>query len=110
MNRKQLILAAVLFDFAALTAWAVWQHGYLGVFQLALSSWGAALIFVDLTIALGLALIWMMGDARERGLSFLPYALLTLAFGSVGPLLYLIRREGRALAVAAPNLTLREAR
>jgi hypothetical protein len=102
MNRKQLILASVLFDFAALTGYAVWRHGYLGLFQLAVASWGSALLLVDLTIALGLVLIWMMNDSRERGLSFLPYALLTLAFGSVGPLLYLIRREGRA--VAAPNL------
>jgi len=101
MNRKQWILASVLFDFTALTAYAVWRHGYLGLFQLAVSSWGAALLFVDLTIALGLVLIWMMGDSRERGLSFLPYALLTLAFGSVGPLLYLIRREGRVPAPAS---------
>jgi len=102
MNRKQLILAAVLFDFAALTAYAVWQHGFIGLFQLAVSSWGAALIFVDLAIALSLVLIWMLGDSRERGLSFLPYALLTLAFGSVGPLLYLIRREGQV--APAPSL------
>ncbi|HEY8155804.1 MAG TPA: DUF2834 domain-containing protein [Myxococcota bacterium] len=108
MNRKQIILGSVLFDFAALTAWAIWKHGYLGLFQLAISSWGAALLFVDLTIALGLVLIWMMGDSRERGLSFVPYALLTLAFGSVGPLLYLIRRENHALAV--PNLTPHAAR
>lgn len=102
MNRKQLILAAVLFDFAALTAYAVWQHGFIGVFQLAFSSWGTALVFADLAIALSLVLIWMLGDSRERGLSFLPYALLTLAFGSVGPLLYLIRREGQV--ASAPSL------
>ena len=96
MNRKQIVLALVLADFAALTAWAVWQHGYLGIFELALASTATSLLLVDLVIALGLVLIWMMGDSRERGLAFLPYALLTLAFGSVGPLLYLIRREGRA--------------
>lgn len=96
MNRKQIILAIVLADFAALTAFAVWQYGYVGIFELALSSWATSLLLVDLVIALGLVLIWMMGDSRERGLAFLPYALLTLAFGSVGPLLYLIRREGRA--------------
>jgi hypothetical protein len=101
MNRKQLILGSVLFDFAALTGYAVWQHGYLGLFQLAVSSWGAALVFVDLTIALGLVLIWMMGDSRERGMAFLPYALLTLAFGSLGPLLYLFRREGRSAPAAS---------
>jgi hypothetical protein len=100
MTRKQLILWSVLVDFSALTAWAVWKHGYIGIFELAVSSWGSALLFVDLVIALGLALVWMMGDHRERGLAFVPYALLTLAFGSVGPLLYLIRRERSSVPVA----------
>jgi hypothetical protein len=99
MNRKQLVLGLVLADFAALTAYAVWQYGYVGILQTAFSSWAAALLSVDLVIALGLVLIWMMGDSRQRGLAFLPYALLTLTFGSLGPLLYLIRRESR---VAVP--------
>jgi len=100
MNRKQIVLGLVLADFVALNAYAVWQYGYVGVLQLAFSSWAAALVSVDLVIALGLVLIWMMGDSRQRGLAFLPYALLTLAFGSVGPLLYLIRRESRAAVPA----------
>jgi hypothetical protein len=109
MNRKQIILAVVLADFAAFTAWAIWQHGYIGVFQLALSSWATSLLMFDLVIALGLVLVWMIGDSRERGLAFLPYALLTLAFGSVGPLLYLIRRESRAPALAGFARTAQEA-
>ena len=28
MNRKQIVLGIVLADFAALTAYAVWQYGY----------------------------------------------------------------------------------
>ena len=102
MNGRQIALGIVLADFAALSAWAVWQHGYLGVFELALASWATTVVFVDLVIALSLVLLWMLGDSRERGLAFFPYALLTLAFGSVGPLLYLIRREGRE-AVAVPR-------
>ncbi len=98
MNRKQIVLSVVLADFAAFTAYAVWQYGYVGVFELALSNWATGLVFFDLMIALGLTLVWMMGDSRERGLAFLPYAMLTLAFGSVGPLLYLIRRESHGVA------------
>jgi hypothetical protein len=101
MTRKQLVLWTLLVDFSLLTAWAVWKHGLIGIFALAFSSWGSALLFVDLTIALGLVLAWMFGDSRERGLSFLPYAALTLAFGSVGPLVYLIRRERQT--VPAPR-------
>jgi hypothetical protein len=101
MTRKQIVLWSVLVDFSALSAWAVWKHGYVGLFELAFSSWGSALLFVDLVIALSLVLVWMMGDSRERGLAFAPYALLTLAFGSVGPLVYLIRRERSHVPVAS---------
>jgi hypothetical protein len=36
----------------------------------------------------------MGDDARARNTSAVPYIILTLALGSVGPLLYLIRRFG----------------
>ena len=48
-----------------------------------------------IAIALSLIIAWMWQDARERGVSAMPYVLLTLGFGSVGPLLYLLlRRDG----------------
>jgi uncharacterized protein DUF2834 len=93
MNGKVIALSFVLLDFAALSAYAVYQYGYLGVIQRMLADSATTLAFVDLTIALSLVVAWMWQDARARGTSVLPYILLTLAFGSVGPLLYLIRRE-----------------
>src|SRR5206468_2922881 len=60
---------------------------------------------VDLTIALSLVTLWMWQDARERGIGVVPYVILTLTLGSIGPLCYLIRREStapaRALGAAA---------
>ncbi len=94
MNGKQIALSVVLADFAALTAYAVYQYGYLGVFAILMANSATWLAIVDLTIALTMVLAWMWNDARERGTSFVPYAVLTLVFGSVGPLLYLIRRFG----------------
>jgi hypothetical protein len=55
-------------------------------------------VLVDLTIALSLVTLWMWQDAAERGIGVFPYVLLTLTLGSIGPLLYLLRREGRAYA------------
>jgi len=101
MNGKQLGLLLVLADFAGLEAYAVWKYGYVGVFQLALANAATGVAFADLCIALGLIMLWMWRDARERGVSVLPYVVLTLGLGSVGPLLYLIRREGRAPVRAA---------
>src|SRR5262245_38752920 len=104
MTRKQIALAVVLFDFSALTAYAVIQYGVLGVYELVLANAVTVMLLTDLTIALSMVLVWLWQDARQRGISPLPYVALTLAFGSVGPLLYLIRRVGRDATNAAPSV------
>ncbi len=95
MRTQQVGLAVVLAGFSALTAYTVYQHGYIGFFQLMVANTATITAGVDLTIALGLILLWMGKDAQERGISPLPYVLLTVALGSVGPLLYLIRRADK---------------
>jgi hypothetical protein len=79
--------------FTAATIWAISVHGYLGFFEAMLGSPATILAILDLTIALGLGLVWMHGDSTERAVPFWPYALLTLTFGVAGPLGYLIHRE-----------------
>ena len=93
MNAKQLGLSLVLLDFSGLTAYALYHYGVVGVFELMTANAVTVMAFADLVIALSLVVLWMWQDARERGASATPYVVLTLAFGSVGPLLYLIRRE-----------------
>lgn len=102
MSGKQILLWLVLIDFAALTAYVVVQHGYLGFFELALANWATRLMAFDLVIALSLIALWMLRDARERGASAWPYLALTLFFGAAGPLLYLIRREASSAGELAP--------
>ena len=92
MNRK-LGLWLLLIGFVVLSAEVVWTYGYLGVYERILANGATALAAVDLLIAFGLILVWLVRDARERGASPLPYVLLTVALGSAGPLLYLIRRD-----------------
>ncbi len=96
MNGKQVGLSLVLLAFGGFEVWGVYRVGYVGVFEQALGTTGALLAFVDLSIALGLVTLWMWQDSRERGLGFVPYAILTFTLGSIGPLCYLIRRESRA--------------
>ncbi len=90
MNWKRALAAVALADFTALTAYAVYEHGYLGFFALVFANAATVTVLVDLTIALSLVMIWMWGDAKRRGVSPIPFALLTLTLGSVGPLLYLV--------------------
>jgi len=57
-----------------------------------------AQVVLDLYIMALLALIWMYNDVRKRSktlIYWLPFALLTLIFVSVGPLLYLILRPSK---------------
>ena len=95
MNAKQLGLEAVLLGFSCLTGYAVYHYGYIGFFEQMATNAVTVTVFVDLTIALGLVTLWMWQDARERGVSSVPYIVMTFALGSIGPLLYLIRRAGR---------------
>ena len=94
MNLKQIALGIVLAGFSILTAYALIGYGYVGFFREVISSLASVTLLVDLTIALTIILVYLGHDASERGVSAVPYLLITLAFGSVGPLLYLIRRLG----------------
>ena len=93
MTASKLGLIGVLGAFLALTEYAVYQHGYLGLLALATANAGTVQVSTDLVIALALVSAWIIRDARERGVSPLPYLLVTLTLGSIGPLLYLIVRR-----------------
>lgn len=96
MNKTLLLL--VLIPFSVLSAIALWTHGYWGLFEPALRSWGAAQVLVDLVIALGLFLAWMWRDAARLRRNPWPWLVLSLAAGSFGPLLYLLTRPADAAA------------
>jgi Terpene cyclase DEP1 len=87
---RRIVLGTVLASFTALTAYAIEQHGLAGSLALCFANAATTALFADASIALGLLVMWMWDDARAQGRSWLPYALLTLVLGSVGPLLYLL--------------------
>jgi len=87
------LIAIVLVLFGALTAVALWQHGYWGIIEPHFRTFGAAQVFADLVIALSLAMIWMWRDARAAGRSPWPWIAATLALGSFGPRVYLLTRR-----------------
>lgn len=93
MNWKALLVAVILLDFLALTGLALWESGYVGLFQYQLATWAGMQVLADLVIACALIALWMYRDARQRGVNPWPYLLLTMAAGSIGPLAYLLRRQ-----------------
>src|SRR5262249_33670690 len=83
-------LGGGLADFTALTGYAVYQYGIDNVLPLCFANAVTTTLFVDASIALALITAWMWQDARREGRAWLPYVLVTLTLGSVGPLLYLV--------------------
>ena len=101
MSMSLVLLILVSVVFGALTAVALLDVGYLGIFLPHFQSWGAAQVFFDLVILAALACVWMVNDARARGRNPWPFVALTLVAGCFGVLFYLIGGElrGRSRAV-----------
>ena len=93
MNRRVLMILALLLPFGALTLYALAEVGYIGIFESVMVNAGSWQVLVDLVIACALACTWMLVDARRRGTNAWPFVILTLGGGSFGPLLYLLVRE-----------------
>ena len=87
---QRMLLSITLILFAALSAVALWQHGYWGIFEPHFNSFGAGQVLADLVIALSLAMLWMWHNAKAAGRNVWPWLALTLAAGSFGPLIYLL--------------------
>jgi hypothetical protein len=92
MNRSLalVVLGLITLDFAALTVYALMEHGYVGLFAYQLAAPAGWQVLADLVIVCALAMVWMTADARRSGRTVWPYLLLTALGGSFGPLLYLV--------------------
>ena len=59
-------LVLVLIPFSVLSAAALWQVGYLGLFTQQFANYGTLQILADLVIAVSLAMYWMWLDAKKK--------------------------------------------
>lgn len=100
--RPTLLLAAVFAAFGAFSLYAMWQVGYLGIWQAGMASVGAWQLLLDFVITSLLLLGFVARDARQTGRKLWPYALITLAAGSFGPMLYLLLAPAGRAAFKAP--------
>lgn len=97
------LLILVLAAFGAFTMYAMWQVGYLGIWQAGMSSVGAWQVLLDLVLMSFIALGFIWRDARQTGRTVWPFAVLTVAAGSFGPLLYLLLQPATHGARQAPS-------
>ena len=91
MQRSLLIIILVLFG--ALSAAALWQHGYWGIVAPHVQSFAGGQVLADLVISLTLVMVWMWRDAKATGRTAWPWIVATLVLGSFGPLVYLLTRK-----------------
>ena len=98
------VLFLALAAFGAFSTYVMWEVGYLGIWQAGMASLGAWQLLLDLVLMSCIALGFLWRDARRTGRNIWPFAAITLAAGSIGPLLYLLLRpttEPRAAVPAA---------
>jgi len=93
MNLKTIALI-LLVPFLALTAYAVVDVGYIGIFELLVNSSAGWQVFADLAISLLLVCCWIVVDAKKNGRNPWPYLVATLFVGSIAPLFYLALSKG----------------
>lgn len=99
MSAFKAVLGVIVLLFGVLTVYAVAQVGYWGIFEYHWHSPAGWQVITDLVIVCGLAIVWMVLDAKKIGRNPWPFVLITLAAGAFGPLSYLLTRPaGEPLA------------
>jgi hypothetical protein len=88
MNKKT-FATILLVPFSALTVYAIYKVGYIGVFDYHRHSPAGWQVFADLVIACLLLLSWLIPEAKKNGRNPWPFVVVTVFLGSLGPLLYL---------------------
>ena len=87
------LLIIVLIPFTLLTIYASYQFGVIGIFKEGLKNSATTQILVDLFISAFFFIFWLKNDAKRMNRHFYIWAMITLAIGSFGPLLYLLTRK-----------------
>lgn len=83
----------LIFTGYTLYSMAISEQSLLSFGYQLISSPDTAQVVLDLYIMAFLAIVWMYQDYKKSGKSivyFMPFAMLTLVFVSIGPLLYLV--------------------
>ena len=100
MSFRLLALLAVILAFGALTALALMEAGYLGIFLQHFETYAGMQVLTDRVIVCVLGIIWMLHDGKTSGVTPWPFVVLTLAAGAFGILFYLVARELKSRAAA----------
>ena len=82
------LATVLLLPFLGLTAYAMWQDGYIGLFMHQFSRPAGWQVLADLVIALLMMLYFIVPDAKKHNRNVWGWVLFTFVAGSIGPLFY----------------------
>jgi len=88
MSIRRILLGLAFVAFVTKAAAVTWMTGIGGSIEALLANPVTRFVTAELAICLAMLCVWMWRDARQRGISVLPYVGATLALGGGGPLLY----------------------
>lgn len=97
------ILLLIIVPFTILTIIATRQFGLIGIFKEGLQNSATTQILLDLVICAFFFIVWLRQDALRMNRNFPFWLVITLAFGSFGPLLYLLTRKTNHSKKTASN-------
>lgn len=92
MHYPKPLLWLITVVFGAFSLWVLLKVGYFGIWQGGFANLGSTQITFDLVVACTLLVGVIARECRSNGRPWWPWALLTLAVGSFGPLAYLLWR------------------
>ena len=95
MTRRTLAIV-LLIPFLVLSAYAVWDVGFFGIFEYHLHSSAGWQVFTDLVLSLILLLTYLVPQAQRDGRNPWPWVVGTLFVGVISPLLYLATDKSSA--------------
>jgi uncharacterized membrane protein len=106
INHKETAMRTVLYlilaTFGAYSVYVTWQIGYFGIWQAGMANVGTWQVLLDLSIMCFITLGFITRDARRTGRTVWPFAVITIAAGSFGPLLYLLLKPSAKGELEAP--------
>ncbi|MGK0373635.1 MAG: RsiW-degrading membrane proteinase PrsW (M82 family) [Arenicella sp.] len=85
----------LLIPFSALTAYAVFKVGYIGIFDYHRHSPAGWQVFTDLVIACILCMGWLISEAKRNNRNPWQFVVITLFLGLFGPLLYIVTDKAK---------------
>ncbi len=90
---RLIILITVLLAFGGWSTGIILEEGYWGFLINARDDPWSRQVLVDLVLTLGVVWTYLRHDASQTGTPWVPYFVISLPLGVIGPLAYLIHRQ-----------------